>query len=388
MLGIAAGVCAGVLVGSYLPFALALSLLIAALGFTVLLFVARKPLLAVIPLCLALALARTLWLAPDLLDPYGGAAFRLLRPLRELFASALDALFGAEAPLARGVLLGDTSQIGEGLMLSMRNSGQVHILSVSGLHISIFAVILNQPTKALPKWGRLLARFAVVVFYVAITGFSAPAVRAALMLFAFWVAAPLAGRSDGTTALLFSFAGTVFLQPLAWVTISFQLSFACMLGLIALEPSIRRLLRFPDKSVYRLFSSTIAVQLAVLPLGIYYFGGFSWISFFLSPLIIPLCPFIVIPGVLAMFAQPLWPGLAWVLHWPARAGLWGMQRLFLLMDTQNIPLPRPPVLTIALWLVAIPFLSPLFLPNRKGKPWLGLGLLALSLVVWVGWAVF
>jgi len=272
-------------------------------------------------------------------------------------------------------------------MLSMRNSGQVHILSVSGLHVSIFAVILNRPTKALPKWGRLAARFAVVVFYVAITGFSAPAVRAALMLFAFWVAAPLAGRSDGTTALLFSFAGTVFLQPLAWSTISFQLSFACMLGLIALEPPVRRLLRFPDKSVYRLFSSTIAVQLAVLPLSIYYFGSFSWISFFLSPLLVPLCPIIVIPGVLAMFVYPLWPGLAWALHWPARAGLWGMQRLFLLMDTQNIALPRPPILSIALWLAAILFFSQLFLPNRKGKPWLGLGLAGVAVLVWVGWVL-
>lgn len=383
MLGITVGVSCGVLFGSILPLSLAYTLLFAALGFSVLLFFAQKPLLAIPLLCAALSLARVLWLPMDLFDPYGGAAYTLFRPARELFAAALDTLFGTESALARGILLGDTSQIDRGLMLSLQNSGQAHILSVSGLHIGIFALVTNRPTKPLPPWPRLLVRFAVVLFYVAVSGFAAPALRAAWMLFAFWIAAPLAGRADAPSALLFSFAGTLFVQPLSWATVSFQLSFACMLGLVLLEPPLRRLLRFPDKAVYRLFSSTLAAQLAVLPLGAYYFGGFSWISFFLSPLLIPLCPFIVIPGVLAMLVYPFWQSLAYVLHLPARAGLWGLQQLFLLMDTQNISLAHPPVLAICLWLLSMLFFSPLFLPNRKKKPLLGCVIAAASIIVWV-----
>ncbi|MCL2696149.1 MAG: ComEC/Rec2 family competence protein [Clostridiales bacterium] len=383
MIWIAVTVSLGVLASQILPVSFVLSLLILALGSGVLcLFINNRfslPLFA-----FALTLARVLWLPSDFFSLSSGSAFAFLLPVRAFFIRALDALFGSDNGFARGILLGDKTEISRDLMTSFANNGLVHLLSVSGLHVNIIARTTKEITKPFPPWPRLALRMLLVLFYVGLTGFNAPSVRAALMLLGLWIAIPLRRQEDAPSAFLFSFAGVVFLMPEAWGTASFQISFACMFGLLALERPIRYLLRLPEGKLFNVLSGTLAVTVTLLPLFTYYFGGVSWISPFVSVLVLPVVPLITLSGFYAMLVYPLLPAVGSIIAAPARLGLWGITKLMELLDVTLLPLPRPHVAVIAVYLIGILFLSPFFLPNRKkGLPIIGLTLFALSILLWI-----
>jgi len=182
---------------------------------------------------------------------------------------------------------------------------------------------------------------------------------------------------------LLSFAGVVFLMPQAWSTVSFQLSFACMFGLLTLDRPIRKLLRLPEGTIPGILSGALAVTFTLLPLFAYYFGGFSWSGPFVSLLVLPVIPLVTLSGFYAMLLYPLLPAVASVVAAPARLGLWGTTKLMALLDVTLLPLPRPQVAVIAAYLIGILFLSPFFLPNKKRPPLIGLAILALSIVLWI-----
>ena len=394
MIWVTVAVLLGVFGAQVLPSGIALSLLILAFGGAVLCLILKNKLAP--PLfALGLALARTLWISPEFFSISEGAAFAFLLPIRRFFIQALDALFGADNGFARGVLLGDTSEISRELMVSFQNNGLVHLLSVSGIHVSIIARSTKQISKPFPPWPRLFFRTFLVLAYVGITGFSSSAVRAALMLFGLWIAIPLRQQEDSPSAFLFSLAGTVFLMPQSWETVSFQLSFACMFGLLALNQPVAKLLRLPRGSISEIVSGTLAVTITMLPIFAYYFGGFSWISVFVSLLVLPVIPIVTLSGFFAMLLYPLLPSFAALIAAPAKLGLWGITKFMGLLDTTLLPLPKPHVIVIAVYLIGVLFLSPLYLPNQTRAPQrlfglaikkpslAGLSILALSVLLWV-----
>ncbi len=161
--------------------------------------------------------------------------------LRSRLSGALsDALPEPEASLAGGILLGARSQIPQDLKDDMNATGTSHLVAVSGQNVTLVAALL----MAVLAWiiGRRPAAWlalAGILVYAALVGAQPSVLRAAIMGGLYVVAIALGRQNTAPIALLIAAAGMMAFDPQLAHDVSFQLSFAATLGLIALSPLLR-----------------------------------------------------------------------------------------------------------------------------------------------------
>ena len=182
----------------------------------------------------------------------GGRENRFLQFLtdwRAALGAALERLLGEEkSGELEAMLLGDRSGLSAELRREYREASLSHLLSVSGLHISLLAVGLERLLKkaGMPPLLRLPFCGTAALSYVWMCGGAPGAVRAGIM-FLFYLAAQAVGRTYdilsalGTAALLL-LAG----HPLLLFQSGFQLSVLAVLGMAALWPELRKWSGIPD----------------------------------------------------------------------------------------------------------------------------------------------
>ena len=248
----------------------------------------------------------------------------------------VEQLFSGDAAgLLRALLTGDRSGLPAGVTADFARSGLSHIAAVSGLHLSILAGLF---VKAFgQKTGRALA-IPVLVLFTAFTGFSPSALRALTLwcfLFAAW---SLRRKSDSMTALLCALLLQVMQNPCALMSVSLQLSFGAVSGLVLLAPACAdlqpprkrwslsaapgNLLRILLGGLLTTFSATVFI----LPLLLYYFGSFSLLApvtnlltlWAVAPAMIlggaAVCIEWIFPGAAAVAAIPGELLLRWILQ--------------------------------------------------------------------------
>ena len=194
---------------------------------------------------------------------------------------------GTAAPIAAAVTLGDKSGLDGQLHSALNRVGLMHAAVVSGMHIS-FLVGLG---LALGGRRAALALVPLLVFYALMAGGTPSALRAVIMQCAL-LAAPLARREeDGPSALGLALLILLVQNPFAAASVSLQLSFASVAGLMlaarplfrrlyrpwkALRPSKERKLLFPLWRAGRAVLSGVSVSLGAMlfttPLIAWYFG--------------------------------------------------------------------------------------------------------------------
>ena len=162
--------------------------------------------------------------------------------IRQALASARRAMAVAvgntvaepQAAFGQSILLGIRDDLPEALVDDFRKSGAAHLLAISGLHVGVLLVSVTSASAFL--FGRrrqvyLLAPLIAVWVYVGLSGASPSAVRAAVMG-TMYIAAIAVGR-PGNLAPSLALAAAVMavLEPRVLMSISFQLSFAAMMGI-------------------------------------------------------------------------------------------------------------------------------------------------------------
>ena len=118
--------------------------------------------------------------------------------LREKLTSALERLLPAEESAVLGsMLLGDRSRLGEELRLEYQMASLAHLLSISGLHISLLGMGLCRLLRraGMPAALQLPLGSGLLAAYVFLVGESASARRAWIM-FCLWLGAQAAGRTS------------------------------------------------------------------------------------------------------------------------------------------------------------------------------------------------
>jgi len=193
--------------------------------------------------------ARMERLGPGRLPFFRGLVEKLQRPVRDFFRERLipfrDALF-------RALILGERQGITPALREPFNRTGLGHILAVSGLHIGLvagFAYFLLRWTfyrsyrLALTLDVRKLAALLTclpVIGYALLAGFQLSTQRAMIMVLAYLASIVLGRERDVWSTL--SLAGLIILllDPKALFSISFQLSFLAVIGILWLTPAILR----------------------------------------------------------------------------------------------------------------------------------------------------
>jgi len=192
----------------------------------------------------------------------------------------IDRLYGAQAPLARALLIADERDISRDVRRQFADAGIIHMLSVSGLHVAVLAegvVIILMMIGASTRRAEIVATITISVF-VLFVGAPSPAVRSAAM-YAAVVASRRFQRPTSPWALLALGAALPLIEPRVVNEIGYHLSVAGMAGLIASGRLSRRLPmdRVPEwgRRLTRETIATIIASLVTAPIVAWHFGRVS-----------------------------------------------------------------------------------------------------------------
>lgn len=341
------------------------------------------------------ALASVEVLAHDPPEGLDGLMRRLAQFLSDRISAAIP---GSSGQIAVGILIGSQTGIAPADMAAFRDSGLAHLLSVSGLHLTIVIGVsmmvvrlglslsehasLFWPTRSIAA----LVALAIGGFYTVLTGSQIPTVRCFLMACLVTAGLVTGRRVISLRSLGLAAAMILLTAPWQLLGVSLQMSFAAVLALIAgfeaLRPTLTRMAaqgwrRWVVLYVVGSMASSLLAGTATLPFGAYHFGRVQ-LYYVLSNLVgVPLTSVLVMPA--GMLALPLMAvGLEWlpltVVGWGIDATLW-IARVVAALPAATVGVP-----TLAPWGLAVLTLGMLWLALWTTWPrLLGLGLMLLGL---------
>jgi competence protein ComEC len=255
--------------------------------------------------------------------------------LRErLSASLARALPEPQGSLAQGILLGLRGNIPDSLNQAFSRTGTAHILAISGLNISIvIAILLSLGILVFGRQRSTYIWLALVAtwLYVLLAGMNPPIIRAAIMGSLFLIAEYLGRQGSAIIALAFAAAVMVGIQPQLLWSVSFQLSFLAMAGLVLFYPyfqtwgrkGVALLFKNREKIVPTAsiitdgFAATLAAIIAVWPLIAYNLGIVSLVGLPATFFSLPALPAIIVTAALVAFVGLFAPLMAQILGWLA-----------------------------------------------------------------------
>ncbi len=230
--------------------------------------------------------------------------------VRQAYARGIErALPEPYASLAHGLTLGGKSGLGTELKNAFARTGIVQIIVLSGYHVMLVAtavLALLGNAHARRTRNAVIAGCTLTVF-VLLAGAGSAAVRALIMaIFALFARATARSYAAGRI-LITAVALMLLWNPFLLVfDPGFSLSVAATGGLIWLAPRFSRAFRFiPTEYLRDAFSVTLAAQLAVLPLLLYFMGTLSFVAIPANLLIMPVLPFAMATSALAGIAGML-----------------------------------------------------------------------------------
>ncbi|GAB6193400.1 DNA internalization-related competence protein ComEC/Rec2 [Desulfocastanea catecholica] len=309
----------------------------------------------------------------------------------------------------RALLLGDRSNIDEDTLEIFKGSGTMHILAISGLHMAVIGTLLYTTIFwLLSRSETLLLRFTikkwaaffslpVLLGYGLLAGMNTPVVRAVIMSSVVIVA--LCTNRQKSPGALVAFAALLILaiDPVQLFTVSFQLSFSAIIGILFLLPILKRLLFTSTESSAQpprrekivnwlaagLLVSLVA-NLATAPIALTSFNRFSTVGPLANLVIEPLiCLWSLAAGFLAIPFIFLQPETATCLLQFGAMGLDAAMHaaaFFSSFSFSTIWLPTPPT-----WLLVIYFysLTGFAYSCSKKKWWTLPALCSLSVCIWL-----
>ena len=239
----------------------------------------------------------------------GGVAGAVDGVRRRAEAALTRRVPAAPAALLRGMALGQDGALPDDLRDDVRAAGLAHLVAASGQNVALLAALALGlcALVGLPLRARLVLVLGLVALYVPLAG-GGPSIQRAGVMGVATVAAVLAGRPAlRWHVLLLAAAATLALQPRAPADAGWQLSFAAVLGILALAPRLRAGLRrrgvpgAPAEAT----AVTVAATLATAPLMALHFGSTSLVGLPANVLAAPLvAPATWLALVAAALGQP------------------------------------------------------------------------------------
>ena len=203
-------------------------------------------------------------------DPESFSFSGSIAALRHSLSLSLTDTLGEETgAYASALLLGMRSMIPSEDRQAFSKLGIAHILSVSGFHVGVLIGLLAALFRLLKLRQSLrLALYAVILFfYAALCGMSQPVIRASLLMLLSLEGRILNRPRSGLHLLSAVLFIMTLLSPVQVTSVSFQMTFCAMFGLVWFSPLVRSLQVFHRKLPRMILDSlilTFGVQLALL----------------------------------------------------------------------------------------------------------------------------
>jgi competence protein ComEC len=230
-----------------------------------------------------------------------------------------------ESGLAEALLIGYKDDQDKQLVQAYSNTGVVHVIAISGLHLGLIYWLLNfllQPLskRKKSKWVKPLLIIAVLWLFSLLAGGSPSVLRSAVM----FTCIVLGESQDRKISVYNSLAASAFLllcyNPFWIWDAGFQLSYVAVLSIVVFSKPVYNLLYIPNKLLdhgWKLISVTIAAQILTTPISIYYFHQFPIVFLVTNLVAIPLSSIILLGEIILCafsFLPNLATGIGWIIH--------------------------------------------------------------------------
>lgn len=233
----------------------------------------------------------------------------VLEPPRIWIAKRVQSLWTRPiSSLVLGLLLGTRESFPQQTLIDFQRAGVTHIIALSGFNISILIIFLERFLISIytPKQIRLWVIVGGIIFFTVFVGAGASIVRAAIMGSLAFIAKYSARKTNPIRLMLITASAMTITNPFVLLyDLGFQLSFLSTFGLLYFTPFFQKLFFFVP-NVFDLresLATTMAATITTLPLLLTSFGQLSLISPIANMMILPIIPWLMAIGGLAVLVS-------------------------------------------------------------------------------------
>ena len=240
----------------------------------------------------------------------------------------------SNGPILSAMLLAEKSEMDSEMKELYQKNGISHILAISGLHISFIGFGIYECLRRklfLPYGISGIISVMILGMYVLMIGTTVSVIRAFTMLL-LRVGAEMAGRVyDMPTALALSAAISVARNPFYLTDAGFYMSYGAIVGIIFVLPRIKKLCKipriFPRKciTVWEGCLSSIAINLTLFPVLLYFYFEISTYSVLINAFVIPMMSIVLSIGMFGSFFMVCLPVLGKLFLSICDGILWGFE---------------------------------------------------------------
>lgn len=220
-----------------------------------------------------------------------------------------------EAGLAEALLIGYKDDLEKTLVQSYSNTGVVHVIAISGLHVGIIFWLLQAITRALGMAKRF--RWMAVVFVITglwlfalLAGAGPSVLRSALMFTCVAIGESLSKKTSVFNSLAISAFLLLCYNPYWLWDAGFQLSYMAVLSIVVFMKPVYNWFYISNKALdffWKLNAVTLSAQILTLPISIYHFHQFPNYFLLTNLVAVPLSSIILIGEILLCLLSVLPP---------------------------------------------------------------------------------
>jgi competence protein ComEC len=231
-----------------------------------------------------------------------------------------------QAGLAEAILIGYRNDLDKQLLQSYINTGVVHVIAVSGLHLGIIYGLLillfnRVHRKWMQQWAKPIILIVGLWLFALLTGASPSVLRSAIMFTCLVIGNQLPQPSSVYNSLAASAFLLLCYDPWLCWDVGFQLSYAAVLSILIFMKPVYNTIYIHNKYFdqgWKLITITIAAQILTLPVSIYHFHQFPNLFLITNLLAVPLSGIILIGEIIlcvVSFIPFAAKAIGWLLTW-------------------------------------------------------------------------
>lgn len=201
-----------------------------------------------------------------------------------------------EQGLAEALLIGYKDDLDKNLVQSYTNTGVVHIIAISGMHLALIYGLLLILTGSLKrkkqlKWVRIVFILSALWLFTLLAGAQASVVRSAVMFTCIAFGEALSKRTSIYNTLALSAFLLLIYNPFWLWDVGFQLSYAAVLSIVIFYKPVYNWFYIPNKSIdflWKTMAISIAAQILTTPISLYHFHQFPVLFLLTNIVAVPL----------------------------------------------------------------------------------------------------
>ena len=246
---------------------------------------------------------------------------KLLYNLKEKFRQRVYSLYYYDcASLINALVLGDKDSLRDEVYSAFKGSGVVHIICVSGMHLSIWSALFLFIFKKAGlniKWASLLS-IAPVFAYMLLTGLTPSVLRSGIMMIIMLLGNFISRRADSLNSLGAAITVMAVINPYSMGNVSLQLSALSTLGLCILAQyeknfkapmlsGIKKKVYKPIKYILSALITTLFAVIFTMPVAVSVFGYFNLTAFISNLLVVFAAQVCMISGSVGALVSVILP---------------------------------------------------------------------------------